>query len=217
MTGAGQAVPPRAPEHAGPAQLLQLAYDALDLKDVPRTGWVQHGVSLPESVAGHSWGTAYLCLLYATSAGVDLGEAAAMALLHDLAEATTGDVASRLDPADRQLSEAQKAADERAAIDGLLDGADPSLGALWQAYEARSSKAALFVRDMNVIDMCLQALKYERDRRYDPSVLVPSAGQHRHLDEFFEGARLKLTTDLGVRLYGAVRSWYEEAREANAP
>ena len=80
----------------GQTERLRCAYAALPLKDQPRTGWVQHGVGGAESVAAHSWGTAYLCLLFAEVAGVDRAKAVEIAVLHDLAEARTGDVAARL-------------------------------------------------------------------------------------------------------------------------
>src|SRR5690606_258047 len=195
---------------------LDLAYRALALKDEARVGWVQHGVREPESVAGHAWGTAYLCLLFADAAGVDRDHAVAIAVVHDLAEARTGDCAARLDPTDRQVSEAEKAARERQAIEELLPDAATGLRRLWEAYEARSSPEALFVRDMNILDMCLQGVRYERERRYDPTVLVPSRGGHRHLDEFFGGAGGRLSGELAKRLFAIVRGWYSEARSAHA-
>jgi putative hydrolase of HD superfamily len=194
------------------AQRLRLAYAALALKDEPRSGWAQHGVSNPESVAAHAWGTAYLCLLFAEEAGVDRNRAVAIAVLHDLAEATTGDVAARLDPADRQVSEQRKSQLEHEAIQALLPETVADLRALWLEYEERSSPEALFVRDMNLIDMCLQGLLYEADVRYDPSVLIPSRGGHRHLDEFFSGAEARLSGELARQLFGTIHTWYLAAR-----
>lgn len=191
---------------------LDLAYRALALKEQRRTGWVQHGVRNPESVADHAWGTAYLCLLFAGAAGVDRDEAVAIAVLHDVAEATTGDFAARLDPNDRQVSEADKAERELSAINELLPNAVGDLRALWESYEHRSSPEALFVREMNLLDMCLQGVRYERERRYDTTVLVPSQGGHRHLDEFFTGAEARLSSDLARRLYARIHAWYLEAR-----
>ncbi len=83
------------------------------LKDEPRTGWQIRGIVEPESVAGHSWATA---LLYAEDAGVDRDHAVAMALVHDLAESVTGDVATRVHDADRAVSVAEKQVRERAAM-----------------------------------------------------------------------------------------------------
>ena len=98
---------------------LQLAYAASTLKDLERAGWVLRGVKLPESVADHTFGTALLCLLYADEAGVDLERSVTIALVHDLAEALTGDVVARADPEDREISEAEKAAAERLAMQRL--------------------------------------------------------------------------------------------------
>jgi putative hydrolase of HD superfamily len=191
---------------------LRLAYDALALKDQARTGWVQHGVSRPESVAAHAWGTAYLCLLFAEAAGVNRERAVIIAVLHDLAEATTGDFAARLEAADRQITEDEKSAIEQRAIVKLLPEGTGDLRGLWQAYELRTDAEARFVRDMNLIDMCLQAVKYESEGRYDPAVLIPSSGGHRHLDEFFLGARARLQGELAKQLFDAVHDWYLEAR-----
>ena len=234
----------------GLEERLALAYAAYRLKDEPRVGWVMHGVAGPESVAAHSWGTAYLCLLFAADAGVDLGRALAIALVHDLAEATTGDfaaraaatdrpvseaekarlerdaiavlhdvaeaetgdIAARADAADRDLDEAEKARRERAAIARLLPDEVADLRALWLAYEERADAEAVFVRDMNLIDMCLQALLYEREARYDADVQVPSEGGHRHLDEFFLSAEWRLEGEVAKRLFDSVRLEYEKAR-----
>ena len=191
---------------------LALAYAAYRLKDEPRVGWVMHGVAGPESVAAHSWGTAYLCLLFAADAGVDLGRALAIALVHDLAEATTGDFAARAAATDRPVSEAEKARLERDAIADLLPPRQAALHELWRAYEDRADPAARFVRDMNLIDMCLQGLLYEREARYDADVQVPSEGGHRHLDEFFLSAEWRLEGEVAKRLFGSVRLEYEKAR-----
>ena len=86
------------------------------LKDETRTGWEIRGVVDPESVADHSWATALLCLLYAEEAGVNRDHAVAMALVHDLAESITGDVATRVHDADRAVSVAEKQVRERAAM-----------------------------------------------------------------------------------------------------
>lgn len=239
-----------APE--GVLHLLELAYAAMRLKDEPRAGWVMHGVHDPESVAAHSWGTAYLCLLFAAEAGVDAARAVAMAVVHDIAEAKTGDFAARAAMEDRAVTEAEKAELERAAVLELLPGAAAVLGgtagsegvgslggaggldgarsldgaagqggsgadpdspaALWRAYEDRADAEAVFVRDMNLIDMCLQALRYEREARYDADVLIASRDSHRHLDEFFLSAEWRLSTPLARRLFASIEAQYRSAR-----
>lgn len=196
---------------------IDVALRAMALKDEPRRGWVLRSVEAPESVAGHAWGTALLCLLFADAAGVDPGRSVAIAVLHDIAEAETGDVAARADPADREVSEAEKARRERAAIASLLPDAVADLRALWQAYEDRADPEAVFVRDMNLVDMCLQALIYQQEQRYDPLATITSRGGHAHLDEFFASAGARLSTPLSRRLFDRVAARYEAAKRVEEP
>lgn len=194
---------------------IEVALRAMALKDEPRRGWVLRSVEAPESVAGHAWGTALLCLLFADAAGVDAGRSVAIAVLHDIAEAETGDVAARADPADREVSESEKARRERAAIARLLPDAVADLRALWQAYEDRADPEAVFVRDMNLLDMCLQAVIYQRERRYDPLAAITSRGGYAHLDEFFASAGARVATSLGKRLFEGVEARYRAARRVD--
>jgi putative hydrolases of HD superfamily len=200
---------------------------AFHLKDTVRTGWTLRGVPHPESVADHSWGTALLCLLYAEEAGVDVGEALAVAVVHDVAEAITGDYPRRVDLRDEPISRAEKTTRERDAIRKLCSGLDPRradrLSASWRAYEDRVDPAALFARDMNLVDMVLTALVYRKEGRYRRPCATesPSAGYgddgvvadhglsaYDALDEFFETARPRLRTDVGRRLFRQVEVAY---------
>ncbi len=180
------------------------------LKDHKRVGWQIRGIGDPESVADHSWGTALLCLLYAEAAGVDAERAVAMALVHDAAEALTGDVAARVDESDRTISLQQKQEDERAAIDRLFPagGSATPIRELWQQYEASAAAEARFVRDMNLVDMCLQALRYQRDQRYDTNARYASSGGFERLDEFFATAESRLCTPTGHELYRRIYREY---------
>ncbi len=200
------------PVEAGLEPRLRLALEAFGLKDVERAGWVLRGVRRPESVADHSFGTALLCLLFAGDAGVDPSRSVQVALVHDLAETVVGDVAARADASDRSVSEAEKAAAERGAMARLVPAEAAGVGELWLEYEQRATPEARFVRDMNLVDMCLQALRYERDRRYDPARPIDSSGGYVHLDEFFASAEPRLATDVGRDLFDAVRRGYMALR-----
>lgn len=191
---------------------LALALHAYRLKDEPRRGWVLRGVEDPESVAAHAWGTALLCLLFGGPAGVDVSRALAIATVHDLAEAEVGDIAARADPRDREVSAARKADLEADALDRILGREHPELHALWREYEEAVTPEARFVRDMNLLDMALQALLYEEQARYDPSRPLASRGGYRHLDEFFASAQGRVEGTLARRLLSATRRLYEEAR-----
>jgi putative hydrolase of HD superfamily len=73
---------------------------------------------------------------------------------------------------------------------------------------------------MNLIDMCLQALFYERNgRRAEPPTRIEPAGGAsagwEALDEFFETARSRFETDMGARLFAAVESRYLAVRSGS--
>jgi putative hydrolase of HD superfamily len=195
--------------------MLDFLLKAIDLKDEARSGWRLRGIRAGESVADHSWSTALLCLLYADEAGVERALALEIALVHDLAEAITGDITARANEADRTISVAQKAALERAAMDELLNGmTDGRIRECWQMYEDRANPEARFVRDMNLIDMCLQALKYELEGRYDPCERPENFRQYPHLDEFFISAEARLESSVAQRLFQEIKARYRAVREA---
>lgn len=135
---------------------LALLHEALALKGLPRTGWVRRGVRAPESVAAHSWGVAWLVLVLLPP-GLDRARALTYAVLHDLAEVRVGD----LTPHDG-VSRADKARQEAEAIDRML-AAHPALRAQWHAYEAQADPEARFVRQLDRLDLALQAAAYAAD------------------------------------------------------
>ncbi|AUV80952.1 phosphohydrolase [Salinigranum rubrum] len=186
--------------------------DALEagfaLKDERRTGWQLRGVDDPESVAAHTWGVSLLCLAFADEAGVDPDRALRLAVVHDLAEARTGDVPTRVDPSKQPLSAEEKERRERAAM-AELARPFPPIEEAWEAYERRDTHVARFVKDMDLVDMCLQALAYERGERYAGEFDSEFAA----LDEFFATAEPRLSTDVGRRLFEETRARYEALRE----
>ena len=65
---------------------------ALQLKRLRRTGWIDRGVSDPESSADHSWGVALLAWLLARDyPDLDRERVLLLGLIHDLPEAVAGD------------------------------------------------------------------------------------------------------------------------------
>lgn len=190
--------------------MIDVLVRAYRLKDVARSGWVLRGVGDGESVADHSWGTGLLCLLFGPEAGIDVGRALAIALVHDLAEAQTGDVAALPDPHERSVSVAAKARLEAEAMGALRAAAGDELDLAhvldaWHEYEAAASPEALFVRDMNLLDMCVQALVYARERR---ASAPPDGTGGERMGEFFASARARVATPTGRRLVAAVHAAY---------
>lgn len=142
----------------------------MTLEHLPRTGWCQHGITSPESVAAHTLGVAHvaLTLLPQVEPALDAGRVLAMTLVHDAAEALLGDfplAASRLLPAGvKAQAEAEAAAE---VLDGL------SLDA-FREYQAGESREARFARLCDKLQLGVRLLAYQR------------SGQ-RGLDEFEKG------------------------------
>jgi putative hydrolases of HD superfamily len=204
---------------AGPDELVALGAGAdpalasyfrlMRLKRLYRQGWLKRGLPEPlcESVAEHSFGTALLALLVAGPSGsagalgrIDTGRAALLALAHELGESYAGDIT----PVDG-VSREEKRERERAAIDRALDG-HPDRGwfvALWEEFEDCATPEARFVRQLDRLEMGLQAA-------------LQDAEGHPGMAEFFDSARRtveepRLRAILEEAIAAAAASTAEEA------
>jgi putative hydrolase of HD superfamily len=146
-----------------PVQALLALYSQIaTLKLLPRTGWLQRGVASAESVAEHTFGVATLALLLAdTVEGIDRGKLLAIALIHDLAEVSLGDLPAS---ARRFLEGSVKHDAERRALDVLMAELPHRSDyiALWEEYRTGSSREARLVKGIDRLEMLFQALAYER-------------------------------------------------------
>lgn len=171
---------------------LDVLLEAVALKALSRAGWVRKGVPAPESVAAHSWGVAWLVLALLPPE-LSRERALTYAVLHDLAEVRVGD----LTPHDG-VGALDKQARESAALASLL-GPVPggsALEATWHAYEAQQDDEARFVRQLDRLDMALQAVVYQAEVDADLQEFLDSAARvvtHPRL--------VPLLTALGDRLH----------------
>ena len=145
--------------------MIDQLLEALSLKDLPRSGWVRHGVLNSESVADHSWGVALLVLMLLPDP-LNMERALKYAVLHDLPEVRTGDPTPQ-DP----ITKEEKSGAERKAIEVAF----PQLLASWEAYEAQADPEARFVRQLDRLDMALQAVLYAERANTDLSEFLDSA------------------------------------------
>ena len=143
-----------------PEELLDFLSTAGKLKTIPRTGWVESGVDAPESVADHSYRTALTAMVLSDSMGLDTGKVMRMALLHDLAEAETGDMT----PMMKQPNHLEM---ENKAMRLILAGLDEPMRTLywdtWLEYQGKETEESILVHDADKIDMLLQAYEYQRN------------------------------------------------------
>ncbi|MFC1487265.1 HD domain-containing protein [Thermoproteota archaeon] len=129
------------------------------LKRTPRTGWVDVGVYQPESVADHTFRTAFLCMIYADIKDLDPLKLLRMALIHDLPETIMGD----LMPSQKTAETKEK---EETVIHQILsllpETQRENYLAVWNEYQEGKTKESKAVRQLEKIEMALQAKEYEK-------------------------------------------------------
>ena len=153
---------------------------------------------------------------------LDVSKCVLLALAHDVAEAIVGDIA----PGDG-VSKADKAAREAAAMDSIraMLGGGPAadaLAAAFEEYEAGESREAVLVKDLDKVEMVLQAGEYERAAVAAGEAAGGEGGScggdggggpgPRPLDlsEFFDSVRGRLATPVAA-------AWMAEAEARRLP
>jgi len=142
------------------------------LKAIPRSGWVEVGIPSPESVADHTFRTALSCMIFADLEDLDGLKMLQMALLHDLPEAIIGD----LTPPEKTEATARR---ENTAMKRLLRLLPERLRErylkLWLEYTEGKTKEARAVRELEKLEMALQAREYAKTQ--------PSIGELKRFTE----------------------------------
>ena len=172
------------------------------LKRVARAGWLQRGLppATCESVADHSWRVALFALVLAPATtereAIDRDRAIRMALVHDLAECVVGDITPNDGVSDDEKRRLERAA-MREFCDGLTRGGGGmatvarDVESLWEEYELGESAEAKLVKDMDKLEMIMQASEYEGDGE-------ANGGANRGgLEEFFTSTAGKWRTTIG--------------------
>ncbi|MDO8474534.1 MAG: HD domain-containing protein [bacterium] len=164
------------------------------LKTVKRTGWENYGISNPESIADHSFLLTFFAMILAERFGIDTYKCMRMALLHDLGESIVGDIIEERGE-DRVFSEEEKIKKEGAAIEKILSGLaeKDEFVALWEEYAKGESQEARFVRQLDKLEMVLQALEYEKR-------------DGKKLEEFWINAEKYITDDSLKSLFEELKS-----------
>ncbi|KAI5454451.1 hypothetical protein NCC49_004503 [Naganishia albida] len=171
------------------------------LKVQKRSGWIREGVQEPESIADHMYRMAMLCMLIplsTTERPLDIGRCVQMALVHDLAEAHVGDI-TPVEGVSPEMKHKLEQEAMHAFLNEMLGGegcrdARERISSLWEEYEARETPEAKLVKDLDRIELVLQAVEYERSQDI------------RSLAPFFSGSLPHLH-------HPAVREWAEALLE----
>lgn len=156
---------------------LVAAYFELNhLKQLYRQGWLRRGIPPErcESVAEHVFGMAMLAWWIADMyfPHLDRDKVIRMVLVHELGEIYTGDII----PGDN-VPVAVKHRQEREGLQQVVgklpNGAE--YVALWEEYEANGTAEARFVKQIDRLEMALQARVYQQQGYENMSEFFASA------------------------------------------
>lgn len=159
-------------------QIVLVYLEIAHLKNLFRQGWLQSGIdrSKCESVADHSFMTAILAWMIAEQSEqkLDLEKVLKMSLLHEVGEIYGGDIT----PND-QLGINEKFLIELDSMKKVLTKFPNSevWCELWQEFERGKSSEAKFVKQIDKLEMALQAYIYEQNRDLDLKGFYKSAAK----------------------------------------
>lgn len=136
------------------------------LKKIKRKGWVHKGIQNPESVAEHIFRSVVIAMILGgRRKNIDSEKLMKMVLIHDIPEAEVGDIT----PKDG-ISKKEKHEMERKALEKILSHikADQreEYMKLWEEFEKGKTKEARLAREIDKMEMTLQALEYELEGNY---------------------------------------------------
>jgi len=142
-------------------EIVNLLFEARMLKRTPRSGYQFLGVG-EESVAEHSFMTAFIGLIMARMRpDADALRLVSMCLIHDLAEARTGDL--------NYVQKKYVSADASKALEDALNDVwfGKRLAELIQEFDADDSMEAALARDADQLALILE-LKFLTDLGFEP-------------------------------------------------
>eukprot|EP01084_Bolivina_argentea_P043745 80561_1 len=185
------------------SSLLEFAYLIGNLKRTERSGWVRKNIHKPESVADHMYRMSLLAWLfsdqfnnYDTSNTVQVNEIKIikMALVHDVIESICGDIIP-IEKISGVSKETKHQLEHNSIIkirDEYLKGSavGKEMYDLWIEYEEQNTLESHIVKDLDKLDMIIQAEEYENAKENNGITL----------NGFFQGTRGIFQTEIGKHL-----------------
>jgi putative hydrolase of HD superfamily len=131
----------------------------INLKNVQRKGWMQKlEIKNPESVADHSFSMALMAMILSELQKLDTKKILEMTLLHDLVESVVGDFTPE------EISKPKKLQLENTAMEKILHILPENIievyQKIWNEFQLGSSEEAIFVHEMDKLEMVFQAKNY---------------------------------------------------------
>uniref|UniRef100_T1PDD0 5'-deoxynucleotidase HDDC2 n=1 Tax=Musca domestica TaxID=7370 RepID=T1PDD0_MUSDO len=146
--------------NAGLGDIIQFMELIGNLKHTKRTGWVLRDVNDCESISGHMYRMSILTFLLDGTEGLNQIRCMELALVHDLAESLVGDITPFCG-----ISKEEKKAMELKAMEDICKLIEPRgkrMMELFEEYEQGESAESRFVKDLDRLDMVMQAFEYEK-------------------------------------------------------
>ena len=194
-------------------KIIDLIRHGESLKTVDRSGWKLAGIKSKkiESVAEHSYGCAFIAIIIANHlkadrVEIDLGRVALLAVLHDLPESITGDIARTQEFAEDEERVIAKEVAERDAIAAIFEPMGKSyrnLHRYWNEFNTQDSAEAIVVKAADIIDMLIHARQLEE-----------SGTSPEMLHQFFETSRSiieSIDLEIVTEIYNKLLSEHEDA------
>ncbi len=165
-------------------RIINLGRFSGQLKDIVRKGWLKYPIDFPESNADHSFRVAFLSMVLAEELGLDVDKCAKLAIMHEFGEISGGD----LTPEERV--EKKKIIDEQGKVlkQIMIEMRGEKYYEMWIESEKTLSKEGILVKDVDRLEMCLQALEYEEKYSYE-------------LQEFYDSTKKLLVLDLPKQIF----------------
>lgn len=162
-----------------------------DLKKIPRTGWLHHGLINVESIAEHTFRVSILAFMLADDLDCDRSKLVEMALIHDIAEIKAGDIVAEHGTQVDVQQKATKFEKEKTAMTNLsqISPNGKNILKLWEEYEHLNTREAKILKQLDKLEMAMQALEYENPR--NPN----------HLKEFWENIKMHINEPLLLNIF----------------
>jgi putative hydrolase of HD superfamily len=178
--------PPQPAHTASASAAIDFLTLTRNLKTTKRTGWIHRGVHHPESIADHMYRMSLMAMISSFSTSLNTDRCIKLALVHDLAEAKVGDITPHCGVSEKDKYELELDTMEYISnMLGPLMGGDEILE-LWKEYEDGTTEEARLLKDLDKIEMILQAQEYEAEGSHDKT-----------LDQFFTSTEGKWKTEIG--------------------
>lgn len=148
-------------------QIANLLFEVRILKDIVRSGYAFLG-SGKESIAEHSFMTAFICFAMARiDQDIDSEKLVTMALVHDVAEARTGD----FNYVEKQYSKVDEAKAISHLVKNISFGND--IKNLMDEFNSGKTKEAKLVKDADQISFILELKKLDDTGSKGPEKWLP--------------------------------------------